>query len=848
MLYEEGTVKGSRGPLPFSSDMATRVALPKGKRWWMKLKVLKVMNRRFRTFLSVSLGLLLPGLSNQVQAQSVSRLTAWGNNDFGQTIVPPDLTNTIAIASGLNHNLALSANGTVRAWGNSSAGQVIVPPGLSNVVAVAGGYQHSLALKSDGTLVPWGYGAYGLTTVPSGLTNVESIAAGGYFNLVVKRDGTVAGWGSSDSGQLNVPPGLSNVTAVAGGLLHSLALRRDGTVVGWGNNSLHQLDIPPALSDVVAIAAGNYHSLALRANGTVAAWGYNNYGQLSVPAGLTNVVAIACGTYYCLVLKANGTVVGWGDNSYGQAQSTAGLTNVVALSAGQSHSLALGGFPPQILNQPQDVSVPEFSSAAFSVSAAGSPPPQYQWQLNGTNLAGATASSFTLASVQASNAGSYSVRVYNTFGSVTSAPALLTIQPLLVVRCASVVVSANENCQANASVDNGSYDPTGSPLTLTQSPAGPYPLGTNLVTLTGSSERGGSASCSALVIVLDRTPPQITPPADQVVSNAPGQCGAVVSFSAPSASDSCSAVTRLICTPEPGSFFPAGTTTVECAATDAAGNVGITNFTVTVLDREAPSIACPADIVVTNAHNTWARAVTYTPAATDNCPGLGAVICSPPSGSVFAPGTHTVNCSVTDAAGNSTTGSFRVTVRPGNQPPRPVIELAPLLVLPGLTNPTVLATNGKDTGVLCDGSSSSDPDDAFFHSGWFFETQCFSTNLLAIATLPVGIHTLTLALDDTFPYGTSTASAQVEVISPERAIEVLGEAVENSGLGPNAQKALLTSLAQALASAEKQNFTAAANQLGAFENKVQAQLGRSEPALADTLCQAAQALAQALKP
>jgi hypothetical protein len=55
-------------------------------------------------------------------------------------------------------------------------------------------------------------------------------------------------------------------------------------------------------------------------------------------------------------------------------------------------------------------------------------------------------------------------------------------------------------------------------------------------------------------------------------------------------------------------------------------------------------------------------AVTFNGAtATDNCPGV-TVVCTPPSGSVLGPGVHTINCTATDAAGNTSTCSFTVTV------------------------------------------------------------------------------------------------------------------------------------------------------------------------------------------
>ncbi|HUU45424.1 MAG TPA: hypothetical protein VM118_06785, partial [Acidobacteriota bacterium] len=46
-----------------------------------------------------------------------------------------------------------------------------------------------------------------------------------------------------------------------------------------------------------------------------------------------------------------------------------------------------------------------------------------------------------------------------------------------VVLCSDVTVAADAFCEATASIDNGSYDPDGNPMTIVQTPPGPYPLG-----------------------------------------------------------------------------------------------------------------------------------------------------------------------------------------------------------------------------------------------------------------------------------------------------------------------------------------------------------------------------------
>ena len=149
-----------------------------------------------------------------------------------------------------------------------------------------------------------------------------------------------------------------------------------------------------------------------------------------------------------------------------------------------------------------------------------------------------------------------------------------------VAFAAPAIVSAGANCMANASVDNGSSDPDGDPITITQSPAGPYPIGTNLVTLTVTDSHGASSSATSYVIVRDTTPPQITCPANITVEFT-SEKGAVVTFNT-TATDDCSGAV-VLCQPASGSTFPIGITTVTCGAMDGAQNMAMSSFQVTVL-------------------------------------------------------------------------------------------------------------------------------------------------------------------------------------------------------------------------------------------------------------------------
>ncbi len=103
-----------------------------------------------------------------------------------------------------------------------------------------------------------------------------------------------------------------------------------------------------------------------------------------------------------------------------------------------------------------------------------------------------------------------------------------------VAVCKNVTVSADSSCQGIASIDNGSYDPDGDPITITQSPAGPYGLGSTLVTLTVTDSFGASSSCTGTVTVVDTTPPTVTVKTPQI--NVALQDGVIITAEA---SDAC---------------------------------------------------------------------------------------------------------------------------------------------------------------------------------------------------------------------------------------------------------------------------------------------------------------------
>jgi len=124
---------------------------------------------------------------------------------------------------------------------------------------------------------------------------------------------------------------------------------------------------------------------------------------------------------------------------------------IVALTYGLPATTA-----PSIQTPPASVTAYTTApSVTFSVGAIGSLPLYYQWQLDATNIPGATGSAYTITNPMMSQTGYYDVIVHNIAGAVTSTPpALLTL--VLPVTNPRVTPVWNISAGTNSSV-NGPY-------------------------------------------------------------------------------------------------------------------------------------------------------------------------------------------------------------------------------------------------------------------------------------------------------------------------------------------------------------------------------------------------------
>lgn len=162
-----------------------------------------------------------------------------------------------------------------------------------------------------------------------------------------------------------------------------------------------------------------------------------------------------------------------------------------------------------------------------------------------------------------------------------------------VARASDVIVAAGADCSADASIDAGSSDPDGDPITLSQSPPGPYSAGATTVTLTVTDSHGASAQATATVTVVDNQPPTIVCPADLVVASDPGSCAAsAVDLGTPQTTDNCGVASVVNDAP---AVFPLGTTTVTWTVTDTSGNTATGKQKVTVLSSVTITWLSPLD-------------------------------------------------------------------------------------------------------------------------------------------------------------------------------------------------------------------------------------------------------------
>jgi hypothetical protein len=257
-------------------------------------------------------------------------------------------------------------------------------------------------------------------------------------------------------------------------------------------------------------------------------------------------------------------------------------------------------------------------------------------------------------------------------------------------------------------------------------------------------------------------------------------------------------------------------------------------------DTTPPVIAAHPDVTA-EATSGAGAAVSYTsPTTSDAVDGAGEATCSPASGSNFALGNTTVNCTATDAHGNVATPTSFVVHVVDTTPPMTAITSA---------------VDGGGTAVAGGGSTLSSSVTFTFGGTDAVAVAGFQCSLggaayapcaspAAYSALAAGGHTFQVRAFDTAGNVGLPASFTWTIVTPAQAIQGLISAIGNIGLPANVEN----SLRAPLNNVNPDNKPAACGKLDAFINQVnaKAQNGQLTPTQANQLLQEASAIKASL--
>ncbi len=269
-----------------------------------------------------------------------------------------------------------------------------------------------------------------------------------------------------------------------------------------------------------------------------------------------------------------------------------------------------------------------------------------------------------------------------------------------VAKCKNITVALGSGGSVTitpSQVDNGSTDNCGivarsvTPNTFTCSNRG-----TNVVTLIVMDASGNTNFCTAKVIVVDSTPPDIICPADITVPPT-NSSGNIIVFTVPYTNDNCGVIS-MTCSPASGTRFPKGLTKVTCTAKDAAGNTAKCQFKVTV---DNPPVARCKNVSVNAGANCLATASINNGSSDPDGDSI-TLVQTPPG--PYPLGQTIVTLTVTDKWGLSSSCSSTVTVVDATAP----IINCPTNLFVNAPNPTssvmvvytpITATDSCDTNL-----------------------------------------------------------------------------------------------------------------------------------------------------
>lgn len=320
----------------------------------------------------------------------------------------------------------------------------------------------------------------GATNSSLTLSNVASADAGSYSVSATGTCGTVM----SNIASLTVNPLTvisnqpSSATQCAGSVaLFNVSASGTGTLTyQWKKGGV---DITGAVSNVLvlnnitAADAGSYTVEVTGACGAVTSSAATLTVNPLTAITTQPISATQCaGTNATLTVAASGAgtlTYQWMKNGSaitGATSASLALNNLTAADAGSYMVMVTGtcgsvnSNPASIMvnaltaisTQPSAVATCAGSNATLSVNATGSGTLTYQWKKGGVNVTGATSSSLTFNGISAADAGSYTVEITGTCGTVTSSAAVVTVNALTAITAQPSSLTQCAGTNANFSV------------------------------------------------------------------------------------------------------------------------------------------------------------------------------------------------------------------------------------------------------------------------------------------------------------------------------------------------------------------------------------------------------------
>jgi beta-galactosidase len=251
-------------------------------------------------------------------------------------------------------------------------------------------------------------------TVTAGQTATFTVVANGTAPLTYQWQKNGSNIGGATAPSYTTP---ATTTADNGSTFSVVVTNSKGTVASSAATlTVNTAAVPPTITTQPTsqtVTAGQTATFTVVANGTAPLsyqWQKNgsNIGGATAPSYTTPATTTADnGSTFSVVVT----------NSKGSVTSNAATLTVNAAAVA-----------PTIVTQPLGLTVTVGQTATFLVVASGTAPLSYQWQKNGSNITGATSSSYTTPATATSDSGStFSVLVSNSAGSVSSSAATLTV-------------------------------------------------------------------------------------------------------------------------------------------------------------------------------------------------------------------------------------------------------------------------------------------------------------------------------------------------------------------------------------------------------------------------------------